>query len=78
VFEMSKAKGITYADALGELENIVAALQSETVDVDELSDKVKRALELIQTCNAKIQATEIEVKKILETFDGDLPEPAAA
>jgi len=75
---MTKAKGITYADALGELEGIVAALQSETVDVDELSDKVKRALELIRMCNAKIQATEIEVKKILETFDGDVPEVVTA
>ena len=65
---MTEKKKIKYADALEELETIVDKLQSEAVDVDELSIKVKRAVELIQLCKGKINKTELEVKKILDDF----------
>jgi exodeoxyribonuclease VII small subunit len=56
---------LTYQQALEELENIVEALEDETIPVDELALKVKRASDLIEFCQAKLTETDTEVKKIL-------------
>ena len=67
---MSK-KPVKYQQAIDELNAILESLQQESVDVDELSAKVKRATELITLCKDKIQKTEFEVKKILKRFEED-------
>lgn len=55
-----------YTDALQELQSIVAELQSESVDIDALSEKVKRAAELIQFCQQKLRTTETEISNLFE------------
>ena len=62
-------KPLSYQEATAELSEILEDLQSENVDVDELSTKVKRATELIKVCRDKIQKTELEVKKIIKKFE---------
>lgn len=68
---MSEANDIKYSQALSELQGIVGQLQAETVDVDELSYQVKRAVELITVCKEKINNTEMDVKKILDEFNSN-------
>ncbi|UCG35457.1 MAG: exodeoxyribonuclease VII small subunit [Candidatus Omnitrophota bacterium] len=70
---MSK-KALKYSDAIEELNAILDDLQSERIDVDEVSDKVKRATELIKLCREKIEQTELEVRKIVKEFEKDLKE----
>ena len=70
---MSK-KVVKYSDAIGELNAILDDLQSERVDVDEVSVKVKRAVELVSLCREKIEKTELEVRKIVKEFEKDLKE----
>jgi len=65
---MSK-KPIKYSEAINELNSILEDLESERVDVDELSVKVKRVVELIKLCREKIETTEFEVRKIVKEFD---------
>ena len=62
-------KSFKYKDAMEELNEILDNLQSEDVDVDELSSKVGRATELVKLCRQKIQKTELEVKNILKKFE---------
>ena len=62
-------KAVKYSEAVGELNRILADLESEKIDVDELSLKVKRAVELIQLCREKIEKTELEVRKIVKDFE---------
>ncbi|RDC63116.1 Exodeoxyribonuclease VII [Adhaeribacter pallidiroseus] len=62
---MKVNEDLTYQQALVELENIVEALEDETIPVDELALKVKRASDLIEFCQAKLTETDTEVKKIL-------------
>lgn len=62
-------KEVKYTEAMDELNSILENLQSESVDVDELSLKVKRAVELIKLCRQKIEKTEFEVKKIVKEFE---------
>lgn len=60
--EDSKMK---YTEAASELEQIVQDIENAEISVDELSEKVKRAAELIQFCNKKLTQTEEDVQKVL-------------
>ena len=60
---------IKYTKAIQKLDEIIAKIESEEIDVDELSVKVKEAVELIKVCKAKIEKAELEVKKVVEHFD---------
>ncbi|GBE04544.1 MAG TPA: exodeoxyribonuclease VII small subunit [Nitrospirae bacterium] len=66
---MSRTPG--YKKALEEIESIVEEIENENVDVDILTGKVKRATYLINMCRKKLRATDDEVRKILEEFDGE-------
>lgn len=63
-----KQNEISYTQAMEKLQSIVEEIQDETIDVDELSTKVKKATELISMCKEKIQKTELEVETILNKF----------
>lgn len=56
---------MTYTEAAAELEQIVKDIENAEISVDELSEKVKRAAELIQFCNKKLTQTEEDVQKVL-------------
>jgi exodeoxyribonuclease VII small subunit len=58
-------KKIGYTDAILELESIVTEIEQGEITIDTLSEKVKRASELIKICKAKLTATEEDVNKIL-------------
>lgn len=57
---------ISYNDAMAETEKILAELREESIDVDTLTAKVKRASELIELCKAKLRKTEEEVGKLFD------------
>ena len=59
------SQDLNYKDALNELSQIAAAIENESISVDELATKVKRAAELIDYCQTKLKSTDAEVKKIL-------------
>jgi exodeoxyribonuclease VII small subunit len=63
------AKTPSYRAAIEELEAIVQEIESETVDVDVLTEKVKRATYLIKLCKKKLRDTDSNVKKILKEFE---------
>jgi len=58
-----------YKDAIQEIESIVEEIETETVDVDALTEKVKRAAFLITYCKEKLRKTDNEVKKVLRDFE---------
>ena len=60
---------ITYTDAFDELQIIVAEIEAGEISVDELSEKVKRAAELIRICKAKLTSTEEDVNMILKELE---------
>lgn len=59
-------ENVTFLTAKKELENIVKDIQSGEMDVDVLTEKVKRASELIAYCKEKLTKTESELQKIIE------------
>ena len=65
---MSKQK-ISYSEAVNEIEEILSQIENGELDVDELTEKVKRVTILIKICKTKLKSTEEELKSILEEKD---------
>jgi exodeoxyribonuclease VII small subunit len=61
---MAKSK-LTYSSAISELEGIVKDIESGEIDVDVLTEKVKRASELIKFCKDRLRNTQKTVEKTL-------------
>ena len=55
-----------YNKAIKRLEEIIEKIENEEIDVDELSEKVKEAVELITTCKERIEKAEMEVKRVVD------------
>jgi len=60
---------MTYNQAFEELSKIVDDIDSEKTQVDTLSEKINRAVELISICQTKLRTTEEEFKKALEKLE---------
>ena len=54
-----------YEKAMAELQSIVTKMENDELDVDQLSEQLKRAQELIKFCKEKLTKTDKEIKKIL-------------
>lgn len=61
----TEPKKLDYETAYAELEQIARDLQDDRTGLDELSEKVKRAAELLDFCKKRLRATEAEVAKML-------------
>lgn len=57
---------MSYEAAMAELQTIVTALQEETVSIDDLSERVRRAAELIRYCREKLRRTESEIEGLFK------------
>jgi len=62
---------LPYADAITELEEILAELDAGSADVDRLADRVKRAADLVRHCRSRLAVVRADVDDVV----GDL-EPA--
>jgi len=62
---------LTYENAYNELAQIAKDIETESVSVDVLAEKVKRASDLITFCQAKLRSTEDEVNKIIEQMESN-------
>ena len=60
---------INYVESFNELQKIVSEIEQGEISVDELSEKVKRAAELIRICKSKLTSTEEDVNRILKELD---------
>lgn len=61
---------LTYESAYLELVQISKEIENESVSVDVLADKVKRASLLITFCQNRLRSTETEVNKIIAQMEG--------
>ena len=61
---MSRTK-LNYQKALTELQHIVSQLEEDEVSIDELSEKINRAAELVKFCQSKLREAE---KKVNDLF----------
>jgi len=59
-------KKFSYNAAMQEVEEILASLEKNNLDVDEMSLKVKRATELLQACKQKLYQADAEIQAVFE------------
>lgn len=60
---------IGYAAALAELNDILADLDDDSLDIDVLGDKVERAALLIAACRERIDVARLRVDQIVAGLD---------
>ena len=65
------SKKMNYTEAFEELQQIVSEIEQGEISVDELSEKVKRAAQLIIECKSKLSNTEEDVNRILKELDSN-------
>jgi len=54
-----------YEQAYQELQTIVRHMENDELDIDQMSEQLKRAQQLIKLCKDKLTKTDKEIKKIL-------------
>ena len=62
---------MTYREALEELETILRALETDAVDVDDLTARVERSAELIRLCRHKLRHAETSLDRVFDSLDTD-------
>lgn len=62
-------EALRYADAVTELEQILAELEGTEVDVDRLADRVARAAVLIGICRDRIASARSQIDEVLVDLD---------
>ena len=66
---MSKLK-LTYTEAVAELEQILAELENNSeINMDIISDKVKRAAVLMDFCKKQLHVLDEELEKLMADLD---------
>lgn len=66
-----KKKELSYKEAVSEIELVLQQIESEELDVDKLTEKVKRAAYLIKWCKEKLRSSEKEIETILKDLNQD-------
>lgn len=56
----------TYTEAMKKLEAIVAKIESNELDIDQLGENLQEAQKLIKFCREKLYKADTEIKKMLE------------
>lgn len=66
---------IKYGEAMQELQTILEGIEGDRFDLDELGPQVERAAWLLKICRQKIDATEMQVKTIIDDLEETREEP---
>lgn len=59
-------KEFKYEEAVAQLEDIVNKMENNELDIDQLSQQLKKAKELVKLCKDKLTKTDAEIKKLLD------------
>ena len=70
---MPAKKEVTFENALGRLENIVASLESGEAPLDESLALFEEGVKLVKLCNNKLEGAEKAVKQLVN-IDGEFVE----
>jgi exodeoxyribonuclease VII small subunit len=69
------AKKLSFGEAVAEVEEILAGLEKDNVDIDTLGDEVRRAVELLQVCREKLTQTDAEVRGLVAGLQAGVRTP---
>ena len=58
-------KDLKYEEAMATLEQIVARMENNELDLDTMSEELKKVQQLIKLCKDKLTKTDQEIRKLL-------------
>jgi exodeoxyribonuclease VII small subunit len=58
-----------YEEAIQQLESIVAQIENNELDIDQLTERLKEAQKLIRQCKDKLYKTDEKIKMLLDKQD---------
>ena len=58
-------KDLKYEEAMATLEQIVARIENNELDLDTMSEELKKVQQLIKLCKDKLTKTDQEIRKLL-------------
>lgn len=67
---------LSFSEAVGEVESIVARLENEEIDIDQLAGEVQRAIELVTACRARLERTGEVVREMVTRLQDVVPAAA--
>ena len=59
-----------YEEAMRQLQEIVRKMENDELDIDQMSEQLKKAQELIKLCRDKLTKTDEEIQKLLKSEQG--------
>jgi exodeoxyribonuclease VII small subunit len=62
-------EAVGYGEALAELESILDEIEDDSVDVDVLATRVRRAAVLLRVCRDRITSARVEVEQIVADLE---------
>jgi len=65
---------VTYNEAIQELETILRSLETDQVDVDDLTTRAERSAELIRLCRHKLRHAEASLDRVFDSLDDEADE----
>ena len=65
--------GLSYREALDELDDILAQLESSAVDVDVLAERVARGAVLVRYCRQRLRVVRSDVDAVVDDLLDDAP-----
>ena len=66
-----------YAEALDEVQEILATLESDATDVDLLAERVRRADLLLRHCRSRLDDARLQVQQVVAGSEAPSPDEAA-
>jgi exodeoxyribonuclease VII small subunit len=69
---MSEAKTNepTFTEAIRELESVLARVEDDALDIDQLASELERAAQLLELCRGRIRKAELEVAEVVQKLEG--------
>jgi exodeoxyribonuclease VII small subunit len=61
--------GLSFREAMEELEGILERIEGEEIDIDRLAEELRRAAQLLDLCRGKIRKAEVEVTQIVQSLE---------
>jgi exodeoxyribonuclease VII small subunit len=72
------AKELTFEESVSQLEQIVAAIESGQIGLEESLAKYEQGMELVKRCRGILDRAEKRIEQLTETKEGLKPEPLDA
>ena len=57
---------MNYEEAMRQLQEIVRKMENDELDIDQMTEQLKRAQELIKLCRDKLMKTDEEIRNLLK------------